>query len=117
MSDGTATTSVPPDGCAGAGVCMVTQTLPSATASACGLAPIGSGALGLPVRSSMCVSVPSPAFATQMPPAPAAIPVGAAPTWYVFSTELVAGSIDLTVSSNASVTQTACLPTAIDDGR
>ena len=101
MNDGTLTTSVPPDGCAAGGGWTLTQTLPSATTSACGLPPTATCAVGRLVRSSMRVSVPSPAFATQMLPSPSAIADGRDPDRDVVITELVAGSIDLTVPSSA----------------
>src|SRR5262245_36383606 len=116
MSDGTLTTSVPPDGCTAIEGWTLTQTSPLATASACGLPPTSTGALGRLVRSSIRVSVPSPAFATQTLPSASAIAAGDDPTFTVVITALVAGSIDLTVPSSVSATQTASSPTAIADG-
>ena len=79
MSDGTPTTSVPPEGSAAGGGWTLTHTLPSATTSACGLPPTATCAVGRLVRSSMRVSVPSPAFATQTLPSPSRDRRGRAP--------------------------------------
>ena len=116
MSRGTLTTSVPPEGSAAVGGWTLTQTLPSATTSACGLPPTTIGALGLLVRSSIRVRVPSPEFATQTLPSASASATGATPTRTVLITELFAGSMNLTVPSSVSATQTARLPTVIADG-
>src|SRR4029077_6660116 len=111
MSTGTLTTRVPPDGCAGGGGWTLTQTLPSATTSACGLPPTTTRPVGWSVSSSMRVSVPSPAFATQTLPSPSAIADGVLAHLIVVTTEPGTGSITLTVPSSASVTHTSRRPT------